>query len=222
MVATRVKNLSKIKLLLVDDHPLVREGIRSSLLRHPSIKISGEAASGKEALRKARQLCPDVVLMDLNMPEMSGLEATPLIRKHCPKTRVIALTVHDNKEYIFRILRSGAHGYVLKDTSPEELFKAIEVVAQGQAFFSPRIANILLQDVANGTTASLSNSHSNLSERETDVLHAVAAGDTNKEIAERLMLSIRTVETYRVRLKRKLSARNTAELLTHARQQQLL
>lgn len=213
---------SKIKLLLVDDHALVREGIRSSLLRHPSIHIAGEAVNGREALRKAKQLCPDVVLMDLNMPEMSGLEATPLIRKQCPDTRVIALTVHDNKEYVFRILRSGASGYVLKDTSPEELVKAIEAVAHGQAFFSPRISNILLQDVAHPQKTNGSCSRSVLSEREMDVLRSIASGSTSKEIAANLKLSVRTVETYRVRMKRKLNARNTAELLNRARQQQLL
>jgi DNA-binding NarL/FixJ family response regulator len=217
-----VKTESKIKLLLVDDHALVREGIRSSLLRHPSIQIAGEAADGNEAVRKAKRLCPDVVLMDLNMPGMSGLEATPLIRKHCPDTRVIALTVHDNKEYLFRILRSGASGYVLKDTSPDELFKAIEAVSQGQAFFSPRISNILLQDVALKPKTNCLSSESLLSLREMDVLRCIAVGNTSKEIAASLKLSVRTVETYRVRIKRKLNARNTAELLNRARQQQLL
>ncbi len=212
----------KIKLLLVDDHSLVREGIRASLLRHPSIQITGEAANGCEAVRKARRLRPDVVLMDLNMPEMSGLEATQLIRKHCPETHVIALTVHDNKEYVFRILRSGAHGYVLKDTSPQELARAIEAVAQGQAFFSPRISNILLQDVAHPSKANGSSSPSVLSLREMDVLRSIATGETNKEVAASLNLSVRTVETYRARIKRKLNARNTAELLNRARQQQLL
>jgi two-component system nitrate/nitrite response regulator NarL len=217
-----VKSAPKIKILLVDDHALVREGIRSSLMRHPCIQITGEAATGIEAVRKAKRLCPDVVLMDLNMPEMSGLEATPLIRKDCPDTRVIALTVHDNKEYVLRILRSGASGYVLKDTSPEELVKAIEAVAHGEAFFSPRISNIVLQDISvprgiNGfPPASL------LSAREMDVLRAIAIGKTSKEVAAALELSVRTVETYRVRIKRKLNARNTAELLNKARQQQLL
>lgn len=218
----RMNTGPKIKLLLVDDHPLVREGIRSSLWRHPSIQIIGEAANGKEALRKAKQLCPDVILMDLNMPEMSGLEATPLIRKQRPETRVIALTIHDNKEYVLRILRTGASGYVLKDTSAEELVKAIEAVARGEAFFSPRIANILLQDVAQDPLPNGSAPRPVLSQRERDVLRAIAEGNTSKEIAAKLKLSVRTVETYRVRMKRKLPARNIAELLKQARQQQLI
>ncbi|HTL58515.1 MAG TPA: response regulator transcription factor [Candidatus Limnocylindrales bacterium] len=214
---------SSIKILLVDDHPLVREGIRSSLERYPSIQILGEAANGKEALQYARQLCPDVVLMDLNMPEMNGFEATTLIRKYCPEARVIALTVHDSEEYVFRILRSGASGYLVKDTSPEELVRAIEAVARGEAFFGPRIAKILLQDVAHKNNGGHgSGLHSALSQRETDVLRSIAEGNTSKEIAANLKLSVRTVETYRIRIKRKLNARNTAELVSRARREQLI
>ncbi len=212
----------KLKLLLVDDHALVREGIRSSLVRYPSIKPVGEAANGKEALRKCKELRPDVVLMDLNMPEMSGLEATPLIRESFPETKIIVLTVHDSKEYIFKILRAGAHGYVLKDTSPEELVRAIESVAQGAAFFSPNVSKVLLQDFVTATGPQDSKSESELSGREQEVLRAVAQGKTTKEVAVELNLSARTVETYRVRLKRKLGARNVAELLNHARKRQLL
>ena len=209
-------------MLLADDHALVREGIRSSLVRHPSITVVGEAVNGKDALLKAKQLSPDIVLMDVNMPEMSGLEATPLVRKTCPHTRVIALTVHDNKEYVFQILRTGANGYVLKDTSPEELVRAIEAVAQNGAFFSPAISRILLEDVAHGTAESGRSSEQTLSQREKDVLRSIAKGNTSKEIASSLRLSVRTVETYRVRIKRKLRARNTAEMLNSARVQQLL
>src|SRR5437899_5752625 len=140
----------KLRVLLVDDHVLVREGIRSSLTRYPSIRTIGEAGNGKDAVRKCKALKPDVVLMDLNMPEMGGLEATPLIRASCPKTKIIVLTVHENKEYIFQMLRAGAHGYVLKDTTPAELVSAIESVARGGAFFSPQISKVLLQDLVEG------------------------------------------------------------------------
>jgi len=211
----------KVKLLLVDDHRLFREGIRASLVHFPSIMPVGEAANGKDALRKCKELQPDVVLMDLNMPEMSGLEATPLIREKFPNTKIIVLTVHDNKEYIFKILRAGAHGYLLKDTSPEELARAIESVAQGGAFFSPGVSNVLLQDLQTANRQ-VAIQESELSGREQEILGAIAQGKTTKEVATDLNLSARTVETYRVRLKRKLNARNVAELLNHARKRQLL
>jgi len=216
-MSTRVK----VKVLLVDDHALVREGIRSSLVRYPFISIVGEAVNGKDALRKCQKLAPDIVLMDLNMPEMSGLEATPLIRKNCPKTKVIALTVHDTKEYVFQLLRAGAHGYVMKDTSPEELAKAIESVARGDAFFSPKISRIL-NEFVQSTYGATDQRKEQISGREKEVLQMVAAGKTTKEIATRLDISARSVETYRVRLKRKLNARNVAELLNRAREQHLL
>lgn len=212
----------KLRLLLVDDHALVREGIRSSLVHFPSIQPVGEAANGKEALRKCKELKPDVVLMDINMPEMSGLEATPLIRNSFPDTKVIVLTVHDNKEYVFNILRAGAHGYVLKDTSPAELVRAIESVAQGGAFFSPSISKILVEDLVQSARRQEHAHDSPLSRREQDVLRSIAQGKTTKEVASELNIGARTVETYRVRLKRKLKARNVAELLNHARSRQLL
>jgi len=217
-----MKSGRKLRLLLVDDHALVREGIRSSLVHFSSIQPVGEAANGKEALRKCKDLRPDVVLMDLNMPEMNGLEATALIREKFPETKIIALTVHDNKEYIFKILRAGAHGYVLKDTSPEELVRAIESVARGGAFFSPAISNVLLQDFVRAPNSPEPVQENQLSGREQEVLRSIALGKTTKEVAAELNLSARTVETYRVRLKRKLNARNVTELLNHARKQQLL
>jgi two-component system response regulator NreC len=132
------------------------------------------------------------------------------------------LTVHDNKEYIFKILRAGAHGYVLKDTSPEELVRAIESVARGGAFFSPGVSKVLLHDFVRAATPPEAVGDNELSGREQEVLRAVAQGKTTKEVATELNLSARTVETYRVRLKRKLNARNVAELLNHARKRQLL
>jgi DNA-binding NarL/FixJ family response regulator len=155
------------------------------------------------------------------MPVMGGLEATPVIRKACPDTKIIILTVHDNKEYIFEVLRAGAHGYVLKDTSPGELVTAIEAVAQDQAFFSPSISKVLLQDLVRTASPEGARGDS-LSTREREVLLSINEGKTTKEVARDLKLSTRTVETYRVRLKRKLNARNVAELLNQARKRQFI
>jgi two-component system nitrate/nitrite response regulator NarL len=217
-----MKRTRQIKVLLVDDHAIVREGIRSSLVRFPHITVIGEAINGRDAVAKSRKLCPDVVLMDLNMPEMSGLEATPLIRDACPQTKVLALTVHDTKEYVFQLLRTGAHGYVLKDTSPEELVRAVESVSRGEAFFSPKISKIVLQDYVQTSEGPGVRRGRLLSERELEVLRLIAQGNTSKEVAARLGLSARTVETYRVRIKRKLKARNVADLLRHAQERGLL
>ena len=212
----------KIRLVLADDHALVREGIRSSLVHYREIAIVGEAANGREAVQKCKDLSPDIILIDLNMPEMTGLEATPLIRKNSPNTKVIALTVHDTKEYVAGLLRAGAHGYVLKDTSPEELVRAIHSVAAGQAFFSPSISRVLLEDYLRAPEESTTAGEAEISAREQQVLRLVADGRTSKDIALQFKISVRTVETYRVRLKRKLQARNVAELLTHARERGLL
>src|SRR5258708_23535313 len=129
-----------IRILLADDHLIVREGIRACLSDQPNISIVGEACDGWDAIEKTRELKPDVVLMDINMPRMNGLEATERLQKESPKTKVLILTVHTSKEYVTRMVQSGAQGYVIKDTSPEELVRAIESVHAGEAYFTPRIA----------------------------------------------------------------------------------
>jgi DNA-binding NarL/FixJ family response regulator len=204
----------KIRIVLADDHRIVREGIRSSLAGSRFIQIVGEAADGKTALQKIKDLSPDVVLMDLNMPQMSGLDATKVVRDKFPKTKVIALTMHASREYVSEILRSGAKGYVLKDTTPEQLVEAIQSVANGEAFFSPSVSELLLQEYSEGRIEKPTKEI--LSGREKQVLTSIASGKTNKEIAADLKISVRTVETYRARLMRKTKARNAAELTRYA------
>jgi two-component system nitrate/nitrite response regulator NarL len=136
------KRKKRIKLLLVDDHPVVRKGIRSCLEGHDHLQILGEAIDGQQAVDKVKELSPDIVLMDIDMPNMSGLEATKIIRKDFPKTRVLILSVHTNKEPVLQIIKSGAQGYVLKDASPEVLVGALEAIDAGEPFFSPDISHL--------------------------------------------------------------------------------
>jgi two-component system, NarL family, nitrate/nitrite response regulator NarL len=213
---------TKIHLLLVDDHVIVREGIRSTFRNHPEVMIVGDAATGREALAQAKKLSPDVVLMDINMPEMNGLEATAAMRDQFPAVKVIALTVHDSREYVLRILRAGAQGYVLKDASPDELLRAIRAAHSGQAFFSPSVSNIILTTLVAENSERETKAAGPLSVREAEVLRSIVKGRTTKEIAQDLNLGVRTVETYRARLMRKLNVRNVAELTRTAIARQLV
>ncbi len=197
-----------IRLLLVDDHPVVREGLRSCL-RHPRLHIVGEAASGEEALRQTVRLKPDLVLMDINLPDITGLEATVRLRKLLPATRVLFLSMHDGREYLAQVAHSGASGYVLKEAAPEELVQAIETVHRGEAYFSPSVAAAMLEALTPASTAELS-------KRERDVMAAIAMGESSKEIGRRLRLSPNTVRTYRARLRRKLDLHTVAAFTEYA------
>jgi two-component system nitrate/nitrite response regulator NarL len=206
--------IKKIKVLLVDDHPVVRKGLHSCLANRDNLKIVGEASNGTEALQKVKELDPDVVLMDINMPGMDGLEVTETLRKDSPRTRVLVLSVHDTREYVMRIVKAGARGYVLKDTPPEELVQAIETVNAGEAYFSPSVARIALNQYV---AESDSNSPlTRLSEREREVLVQIAEGKSNKEIASQLNIGVRTVETHRERIMRKLDIHSVAGLTKFA------
>src|SRR3954471_645924 len=189
----RIGNMkSPIKLLLVDDHPIVRKGIGSCLSKYPNVQIVGEAADGAEALRKAKELNPDIVLMDVDMPQMDGLAVTQELRREMPHVKVLILSMHRQTESVLRILQSGALGYVLKDADPDELVQAIESVSAGESFFSPAVARLALNQFVRGPGDGPSTM--DLTNREREVLILIAEGLSNKEIASRLNVGVRTVE----------------------------
>ena len=208
------KSKQPIKVLLVDDHPIVRKGLSSCLAKHASLQIIGEAADGNEALQKARELAPDLVLMDMDMPRMDGLAVTQVLRKELPQIKVLILSMHRQTDQVLRILQSGALGYVLKEATPEELVQAIEAVHAGQPFYSPEIARVALNQFVHGQGEGPSPMR--LSNREREVLIHIADGLSNKEIASRLGVGVRTVETHRERIMRKLNIRSVARLTKFA------
>jgi DNA-binding NarL/FixJ family response regulator len=203
-----------IRVLVADDHMIVRAGIRHVVESEPDLEVVGEAASGAEALSLASTLLPDVVVLDISMPDQSGLEVAAHLRQGAEPPRVLILSMHDNPEYVLESVRAGAHGYLLKDTAGTELRDAIRAVWRGDSYFSPPVASRL--------TAAVRDEHANnhaldqLTSREREVLRGVAQGHTNKEIAADLGISHRTVETHRESLMRKLKIKTVAELTRFA------
>ena len=209
--------MKKIKVLIADDHTLVRQGIRSLLALTADIEIVGEAADGREAIEKVRQLAPDVVLMDLAMPKMGGLEATRRIRREFPATKVLAVTQYDDSEYVIPVIEAGARGFVTKMASPLELASAIQAVYRGDSFLSPSAAAILVEECQLKTDSEgEKDSYQLLTDRERETLKLIAEGHTAREIAEVLVVSPKTVEWYKTNLMRKLNLHNTADLIKYA------
>jgi two-component system nitrate/nitrite response regulator NarL len=199
---------------VADDHPVVRKGLQTFLSRQGHLRIVGEAADGDDALRKARALSPDVVLMDISMPGMNGLAVTEVLRKEAPEMKVLVLSVHTNKDYIFRVIQAGAHGYVSKEAPPEELLRAIESVAAGEPHFSEDIARAALNEFV--SSGGKKEPFAQLTSREREVLVQIAEGKSNKEIADRLGIGVRTIETHRERIMRRLSIHSVAGLTKYA------
>ncbi len=217
--------MPKIRVLLADDHPVLRIGLRTLLEAEPDMEVVGEASDGEEAVRLAERLCPDVVVMDISMPGINGLEATRRIRKleSCSTVHVLVLTVHAQERYLFPVLQAGGAGYVLKSGADTELVDAIRIVAGGGAFLYPSATRLLLEDYINRAhSGEEKDSYELLSERERDVLRLTAEGYTGPEIADKLSLSPKTVETYRGRIMEKLQLRSRSELVHYALRKGLL
>jgi two-component system, NarL family, response regulator NreC len=208
--------MKKLRILLADDHPMLRQGLRTMLEAQPSMQVVGEAANGKEVLAQAVALRPDIVVMDLSMPELNGLQATEALQTQCPQVKVIALTAHDDASYLAEVCRAGAVGYVLKRAAGEELVKAIEAVAKGGVCFEPSLAGQALARQLSGANSKRELPNPALSEREEAVLRLVAWGFSNKEVADKLSLSVKTVETYKLRIGEKLGLRSRTQLVQYA------
>ncbi|MBI4380337.1 MAG: response regulator transcription factor [candidate division NC10 bacterium] len=213
----------KIRVLLADDHAVLRSGLRLLLNAQPDIEVVGEAANGAEAMAKARALLPDVILMDLTMPGIGGLEATGRIKSENPGVRVLVLTMHDDPSYLRQLLQAGASGYVLKKSADADVLSAIRAAYRGEVFLDSSLVGTLVDEVIRPVRcARPRDSFETLSDREREVLKWVARGYTNQEIAEKLFLSVKTIETYRARLAEKLGLRGRAELVRFAIERGLL
>jgi two-component system response regulator NreC len=209
--------MKKTSVLLADDHLVVRRGLRAILERQSGIEVVGEAADGREAVALSESLVPDVVIMDITMPHLNGIDAAAQIVKRNAKIGVVILSVHSDVTFILRALNSGAKGYLLKDSAETDLVKAVETVAQGKPFFSPAISEALLEDYMRFLQQrNLQDSYDLLTDREKEVLQVLAEGKSNKEIATFLNLSVYTVETHRANLMQKLGLHNTAEIVLYA------
>ena len=205
--------MDKIKILVVDDHAIMREGIRALLGLYDDIEVVGEAAEGNEAIEKARELAPDVIIMDIAMPGMDGLEATRLIRKKTPTAKVLVLTQYDNKEYILSVIKAGAAGYVPKRALSSELVSAARAVHKGDSFLYPSAASALIEDYLGHIEEE---PYDRLTQREREILKLIADGHTSREIAGMLFISLKTVQGHRMKIMEKLNLHNRTELIKYA------
>lgn len=211
--------MNHIRVLLADDHAIIREGLRSMINAQPDMEVVGEADNGLAAWLKAKELRPDVAVMDVSMPEMNGAEAAERLRQDCPQVKVLALTVHEDKGYLRRLLKAGACGYVLKRAAVDDLARALRVVASGGTYIDPALAERVVGGYLRTHSGAGAARRGELSDRETEVLRLVAWGYSNKEMAAQLDISVRTVETYKVRLMEKLDLHNRSEIVRYALQQ---
>lgn len=208
--------MNNLRILIADDHDIVRKGLRMLLEEHPGWEVCGEARSGREAVERAAELTPHVVVIDVSMPDLNGLEATRQIRKSCPKTEVLVITYHDSDEMAGEVLDAGARGYVLKSDSNRDLVHAVEALSQHKPFFTARVTEIFLANRGSRITDPAESMRNRLTMREREILQLLAEGKTTKEVASALGIATKTSDTHRTNIMRKLDAHSVAELVRYA------
>jgi two-component system, NarL family, response regulator NreC len=212
-----------IHILLADDHTILRAGLKMMLNAQPDMEVVGEAQDGRQAVHEAQRLHPDIILMDITMPDMNGIEATRQVKKQLPDVKVLILTMHENEEYVFQALRAGASGYMLKEAAHTDLINALHVIQSGNFYLSPTAQSVMVGDYLQRVRAGEEkDSYSSLTEREREILKLVAEGFTNNQIAERLVISPKTVDTHRTHIMDKLNLHSRAELVKYAMRRGLL
>jgi DNA-binding NarL/FixJ family response regulator len=206
-----------MRILLADDHTLMRHGLRKIIEEQPEWEVVAETGDGREAVRLAVELKPDVAVLDIAMPLLNGIEATRQIARRAPPVRILILSMYSDESYIVQALRAGAHGYLLKDSADVDLIRAVTAVRQGKSFFSPVVAKVMLDDyVRRLADKGITDRFDSLSEREREIFQLIAEGRSNKEIADLINLSVSTVETHRAHIMEKLDVHNTAEIVLYA------
>jgi len=206
----------KTKILLVDDHQILRDGICSMFSGHKDIEVIGEAPDGRTAIKLVEQLKPDIVVMDISMPDMNGIDATRKIKRRSPDIKVIALSMHHDRQFLIEIFRAGASGYLVKDSAFEELERAIKLVMEGKRYINPHMASLLIDTIISESHSPSHKGLSLLTDREKQVLHLIVEGKSTKEIARQLKVSNKTIESHRRQIMGKLNLQSVAELIKFA------
>ena len=209
--------MNMLRIVVADDHELVRRGLRNLLETRPNWEVVGEAVTGRQAVEVTKRLSPDLIIMDISMPELNGLEATRQICKLAPDTQVLILSIHENEQLVHEVLEAGARGYVLKSDAGRDLIEAVDSLCQRKPFFTPKISEMVLEGyLKGGAAADHSKAQSRLTAREREIVQLLAEGLTNKEVAENLNISVKTVETHRSHIMEKLGIHSLGDLIRYA------